>query len=140
MAKSTLKDVYIEVDGNDISDHIKEITVTTSRDEVEVTGFGALNKEIIAGIGDATIELTALQDYAASSIDSIMEPLSREDTPFPIVIRPTSDPVSASNPNYTMSEALLFEYSPFAGSMGGANETPLKFRNAGQNGIVRTTA
>lgn len=139
MSKFTLKNPVITVDGHDISNYCHEVTIESTRDEVEVTGFQAANKEIIAGLGDATITLAVFQDFAAGAIDSIFQPLSQSDTPVTVSVKPFNSAVSATNPLYSM-EALLFTYNPIAGAVGAAAETPITLRNASEAGLTRATS
>lgn len=139
MATLVLKDASVVVNSVNISDHCSEVQIETERDEVDFTAMGATNKVTKAGLGDATITCTVFSDYAAGSIDATMFPLSTSDTPFTVVVKPTSAAVSTSNPSYTMS-ALLFNYSPISGSIGDAASTDLTFRNAAQAGLTRATA
>lgn len=136
MGKFVLKDAVITVDGDDISDHVSSVTIETSRDEVDVTAFGAANREILAGLGDATITLEVFQDFASNEIDQNLFVHSIEDEPFEVTVRPTDAVVSATNPEYSM-QALLFSYSPISGAVGEASTTTLTFRNASQAGLVR---
>jgi hypothetical protein len=138
MAKFVLKDAVITVDGDDISDHVSEVTIETERDEVEVTAFGSQNKEYLAGLGDATITVTVFQDFSSNEIDQNMYQHSIEDEPFEVTVRPTDGPISATNPEYSLPAALLFNYSPISGGVGEAATTELTFRNAGPLGLVRS--
>ena len=139
MAKLTLKNPVIMVNLVDLSDHFSEVSIETSRDEVDVTAFGAVNKEMVAGLGDATITGTVFQDYAATKVDATLWPLSTSDTPFTVTVKPTSAVTSATNPVYSMS-CLLFTYNPVSGSVGEAATTEVTFRNASQAGLTRATA
>lgn len=139
MAKIVLRDARIEVNGVNLSDHCSEVSIETSRDEVDVTAFGAANKEILTGLGDATITATFFQDFAAASVDATLWPLSSTTTPFTVKVRPTSAAISATNPEYSMS-ALMFDYAPIAGSVGEASSTEVTFRNATQAGLTRAVA
>lgn len=130
------RDARVEINGVDLSDHISEVTIETSRAENDITAFGAVNRVTVAGLGDATITMTAFQDFAAAEVDATLWPLSSSDTPFNVFVRPTTGAISATNPEYQMS-SLLFEYSPIAGSVGEPLTTPLTFRNASQSGLVR---
>ena len=136
MAKFVLKNAVITVDGDDISDHVSSVTIETTRDEVDVTAFGASNRELLAGLGDATITLEVFQDFASNEIDQNMYQHSIEDSPFEVTVKPTNAIVSATNPEYSM-QALLFQYSPIAGAVGEASTTTLVFRNAAQAGLVK---
>lgn len=136
MGKFVLKNAVITVDGDDISDHVSSVTIETERDEVDVTSFGATNKEILAGLGDATITLEVFQDFDSNEIDQNMYQHSIENDPFEVTVRPTNAVVSATNPEYSM-QALLFNYSPIAGAVGEASTTELTFRNAAAAGLVK---
>lgn len=139
MAKIVLKTATVTVNAVDITDHVSQVTIETERDEVDVTAMGAANKEILAGLGDATITLSVFQDFAAGEIDATMWPLSTSDTPFTVTVKPTSAATSATNPLYSMS-SLLLSYSPLDGSVGEASTTELTFRNASQAGLTRATS
>jgi hypothetical protein len=139
MATLVLKDASVVVNSVNISSWISEVSIETERDEVDFTAMGAVNKVTKAGLGDATITMTAFSDYAAAAIDATMWPLSTSDTPFTVTVKPTSAATSATNPAYSMS-ALLFNYTPISGSIGDAASTPLSFRNAAQAGLTRATA
>ena len=132
------RDAVVTINGVDLTDHISEVTIETTRDENDTTCFGATNKSTAAGLGDATITMTAKQDFAAGEIDATLFPLSTTDTPFVVAVKPTSAAISATNPEYQMT-SLMFGYSPISGSVGGPLETPLTFRNASQAGLVRDT-
>jgi len=138
MAKHVLKNADVVIDSVNLSDHISSVTLETSRPEVDVTAMGNSHQQFAAGLGDATITLEVFQDYAAASVDTTLWPKSNSDTAFNVVVKPTSNVVSATNPSFTMS-SLLYEYSPLAGSVGDANTTTVTFRNAG-TGITRATA
>ena len=138
MAK-VLKNVSIIVNSVEMGRSIREVTVHTERDQVEVTAFQAANKEYLPGLGDASMEFDCLVDYGAASLDAQFWPLSTTDTPFPVVVKPNLGVASPSNPAYTM-QGLMYEYDPIAGAVGEAATTTVTIQNADQAGLVRTTA
>jgi hypothetical protein len=139
MSKQVFKNAMILLNAQDISNYCDEVTIETTRDEVEVTGFQAANKEILAGLGDATITLSVFQDFSAAAIDALLWPLSTSNTPFTVEVRPTNAARSATNPAYLMS-CLLFTYNPIAGKVGDALQTPVTLRNATQAGLTKATS
>lgn len=139
MAKFVLRDASITVDSVDLSDHASSVTIETSFDEADATGFGSVYRENLQGLGDATITVTFQQDFDAASVDATLWPLSQSGETFPVVVKPTSDVVGATNPSYTMT-AVLTSYSPLAGSIGDVSTTDVSFRNAAQSGLVRAVA
>lgn len=140
MAKFTLTDAYVSVNGTAISDHLSSVTIENSADEIDFTAFGSSGyREFGAGLKDATVTAEAFQDFAASSLDAILYPLFSTGGTFALEVRPTSSAASSTNPKYTMT-ARLFSYSPIAGAVGDASTTSLSFRNAGTAGLVRGTS
>jgi hypothetical protein len=137
--KLILKDADIKINGVDMSDHINKVTVMTTFNQVDVTAFGARYKEIGQGLGDASITCDFFADFDASSVDQTLWPLSQSGSIFPVVVKPTSATVSATNPTYTML-AVLSNYNPIDGSVGTASVTSVVFSNADQSGVVRGTA
>lgn len=139
MAKTILKNAFISVNGVTLSDHASSVEINTEFDDVDLTSFGATNKEHGKGLGDGTITVDFFQDFAAASVDATLWPISQSGSTFPIVVRPDAGAVSATNPQYTM-QGLMMNYSPLAGSVGEASTTQVAFQNGSQTGIVRATS
>lgn len=139
MAKFVLKDASVVVNSVDLSNHVSSVTVETEFDEVDLTAFGSTYREFGQGLGDATITLAVFQDFAASSVDATLWPLSQSGGTFPVVVKPTSSAVGTANPSYTMT-ARLFSYNPIDGEVGEASTTSVVLRNAAQSGLVRATS
>lgn len=136
MGKTILREPFISVDAVDLSDHFSQVEIDTKNDEVDVTGFGAVNKETLLGIGDGTISGTAFQDFDEGSVDATLHALAGSNTPFEVIVRPTKATKSKTNPEYKM-QAVLPDYKPLSGSVGGASTTQVTFRNASSAGIER---
>jgi len=139
VAKLVLTGAQVLVNAVDISNHVQSVDIEVTRDEVDVTSMGDVNKEIVLGLGDVTMTVNVFNDYAVGNIDSQMFALNATNTPFTVEIRPTTAARSTSNPGYTMS-ALMPNYHPIAGSIGDAVSSELVFRNAAQAGLARNVA
>jgi len=139
VAKIVLRDCSITVDGVNLSDHAASVTINSEKDLVETTSFGASSKSNLLGLGDATMEIDFHQDFAAASVDATLWPIHQAGSVVPIVVKPTSAAVSATNPSYTM-QSILPNFSPLAGSVGELSMTSVTFQNASQSGIVRAIA
>lgn len=135
MAKFVLKTAGVKINGTDLSDHISEVTIENTKDEVDVTGFTASSfREFTTGFRDATITMTAFQDYAGTSIDAVCYPMFNNDTDGTVLVRESS----ASTVVHSMI-CKLYSYSPIAGAVGDAATTELVFRPTGTTGITRGT-
>lgn len=139
MSAFTLTDAYIVVNGVTLSDHANQVTVEDTRDSVDLTAFGAVNKVYGKGLGDAKITIQFFQDFAASKVHATLQPLISSTTPVTIEIRPTSGSVSATNPKATMS-GLLFSYNFVDGSIGDASMITAEFQNGSSAGITYATS
>jgi len=139
MAKSAWRNCMIVVNGQDISNFVREVSIEGSFDEVDLTGFQAAFKETDKGIPDATITMTVYQDFSAAAIDQLLWPIFQATTPVTVAVRPTNGAKSTTNPEYSMS-AKLYNYNPISGAVGDAAETPVTWRNASQAGITRATS
>ena len=138
MAKFILTDVLVTVDGVDVSDHVTSVTVNLSKDEVETTAFTGGGRERKAGLKDDSFEVNFQQDFAASSVDELLYDLYDNESEFPVVVRPVSGAVSATNPSYS-GTCIVLEYQPLAGDVGSLSTTTVTFPSQ-RTGITRATA
>ena len=135
MAKFAATDYSITIDSEDLSASLASCTLDISVDDLETTSFGNDSRTRIGGLRDATLQLDFHQDFAASALDSIIEPLIG--TVVTVVILPTSSAVGAANPSYSFS-ALVSGYSPFSSSVGDLATTSVSWAVTGD--ITRAVA
>jgi hypothetical protein len=138
MSKVVLTNVNVVVNSIDLSDHVQKVTIDDKKDTVDVTSMGAVSKEYLLGLGDATVAVTFFQDFGASSIDATLQPLHAAGSIFPISIIPNGTAASATNPRYS-GTFILPEYVPIDGQVGAASMLSVTFQNASQSGITRGT-
>lgn len=139
MGKFVIKNPGVLINAIDLTDHSSKATVATTFNQVDVTTFGATYKEILQGLGDASITVDFFQDYASGSVDATLWPLSQSGSIFEVVIYSKGTTASSTQPSWTM-QAILSDYNPFDGAIGDASATSVTFSNADQSGIVRGTA
>lgn len=137
MAVLALTDAYISLAGNVISDHCTKVEFPVEADDLDVTAFGGVWRSRIAGLLDGTLNLSLNQDYAASSIDSIMWAAFIARTPIAFEIRPTSAAASPTNPKWT-GTVIMTGYSPISGDVGAVDQFDVSFPVAGP--AARATA
>jgi hypothetical protein len=136
MAKTTFKDGYLAINGTVLSNYASHIDIDDSAEEIDFTGFSTNGyKEIGQGLKDATINVTWFQDFAASGVHSILQPLYSSGGTFSVEVRSASTTVTATNPKATMT-GRLYSYSGIAGDVGAALTMDIAIRNAGTAGLV----
>lgn len=136
MAKEVLKKPVITIDGTNLTNRINQVELDLPDDEVDVTAFGTDYKETEKGLSDASIALTAFQDFAAASVDAVLWPLKNESKKFIVKVQARAGEISTTNPCYVMG-GKLFGYKPLAGSVGEASTTDPTIKNQTNLGVVR---
>ncbi len=139
MAIFVLRNAFVMIGGNIIGDHIREVSVNLSADDVDVTAMGSGGHGHLAGIRDDRITMTAYSDFAAS-LDSIVFPIFNSAVgTTTVVVMANGGTVSATNPAFTAgTNASLLTYTPISGAVGDAAMTPLEWVINGT--ITRTTS
>lgn len=139
MAVFTFTNAYLTVNGVDLSDHVKKLTVEDNREPVDFTAMGATSKVYGKGLGDAKITVEFFQDFAAGKVYATCAPLIASTTPVTVEARPVNGARSATNPGMVMS-ALLFTFTPLDGTVGEATMYTAEFTNGSQTGITYPTS
>jgi hypothetical protein len=118
MARIVLTDASIVINSVDLSDHIASVTITTSDDVIDTTGFSstsAAGRTRVAGLTDNSVALEFHQDFATSSVEQTIYPLLGQTTS--VVVKPTSAAVSATNPSFSFT-VVVTEWQELSGSVG----------------------
>jgi len=138
--KRVLRDVSITVDDVDLSDHFTAITVEDAAAEVDSTAFGSTYTQAMKGMRTAQITGTVQQDFDTGSVHETLNALNDADSTFEVVVVPTSDVISATNPGFRIAESQLLGYTPLAGGVGDLSTTDITFTNASDAGLEVLTA
>lgn len=115
MAKIVITNPSITINSVDLKDHIAQVTINTSVNEIQTTAFGSTGVTRAAGLLDSSIQLSFMQDYAASNVEQTIYPLIGTTTT--IVVKPVTGTTTSTNPAYSMS-VLVTEWSPINGAVG----------------------
>ena len=81
MAITTLTNAQVFINGADVSNHVSKVTLTDSRNPVDITAMGASTITITKGLGDGKVTLDMYQDFAAASVHATLQPLIASNTP-----------------------------------------------------------
>jgi hypothetical protein len=139
MAIVMSNNVSLTVNSVDLSDHVREIKIDMSAEDLDATAMGATSRAHAVGLRDDRMEVTFLQDYASAKVDATLSGLVSSSTGFVIVAKPTNAATSTTNPSYTMT-SLLFDYSPIDATVGEISMPEVVFLPAPGSSIVRATS
>ncbi len=116
MARIVLTNAKVTINSVNLSDHIASVTLSTSADVVDTTGFSSTAaRSRVAGLLDNSVTLEFHQDFATSNVEQTIYPLIG--TATTVVVTPVDTTVGATNPSYTFS-ALVSEWQPLSGAVG----------------------
>jgi hypothetical protein len=136
VAKYVATDVKVLINNVNLSDHIAQVSLEQTSDEIETTAFGTeWRQRVGGGLKDASISIDFHQDFGASSVDATLSPLFGSIAT--VVVTPTSGSVSATNPSFTGTFSVV-QYSPVASSVGDLATLSVSWPSAGT--VVRGTA
>jgi hypothetical protein len=136
VAKFVATDVKVLINNINLSDHIAQVSLEQTSDEIETTSFGTeWRQRIGGGLKDASISIDFHQDFGSGSVDATLSPLFN--TIATVVVTPTSGSVSATNPSFTGTFSVV-QYSPVASSVGDLATLSVSWPSAGT--VTRGTA
>lgn len=120
MARIVLTDASVVINGVNLSQYITSVSLSTSNDVLDTTGFGAGGARTrTAGLSDNSVTLEFNQDFATSALEASINAVgsSLVGTTTTVVVKPTSSAVSVSNPSFSFS-AVVSEWQPLSGAVG----------------------
>ena len=116
MPRLVLTNAKVTINSVNLSDHIASVTLSTSADVVDTTGFSSTAaRSRVAGLLDNSVTLEFHQDFATSNVEATVYPLIGTTTS--VVVTPVDTTVSGTNPSYTFT-ALVAEWQPLSGAVG----------------------
>ena len=119
MAIYVNKDITVLVNAVDLTTYVTNVEVVKAVDSVESTTMSSTSTnghQFVGGIQNNTVTISFNQDFAATKVNATLTALVGVQTT--VVVRPTSAVVGATNPNFTLTGALMSEYRPVMGAVG----------------------
>lgn len=135
LTPTVLLDCVISINGNAISDHGNKVELPITAEALETTTFGQTYKTRVGGLKDAQLNVSLLNDFSTSNLDSIMFPLIGTVVPF--IVKTTSAATATSNPAYT-GNIFIAQWAPLTGGVGALDALDMSFPTSGT--ISRLTA
>lgn len=129
MAVFVFTDAVVTINSVNLSDHVRQATLTYEAEIQDATAMGVGTRSRIAGLKNWNLEVAFNQDFAAGNVDATLYALIGA-APFPITVKPTSGAISATNPEY-QGNAVLASYQPAAANMGEVAQTTARFESSG---------
>lgn len=127
MAKFVYKNGTVLINGTDLSDHVRNVDVPLTKDQVEDTGLnGPGLHTYIPGLASERFVITFANDFDAGSVYATLYPLYRDESVFEVAVNPLEGATSDTNPAWT-ANCQLFDYDPINAAVGALAETQITF-------------
>lgn len=101
----------------DVTAACSSASITVGFDSLESTSFGDAGHQFVKGLQQVECTLSLYAAYGAASVEATLFDLLGDGT-TEITISPAGATESASNPEYTITGAMLASFQPINGSYG----------------------
>lgn len=96
----------ITVDGIDLRDQCSAVSLTLGQNPLDSTAFGDTGQKMVRGLDTVDGTLTLYCDYGSNSVETTIA-LAVGDGTTTIVVKKDDAPISASNPEWTISNTMI---------------------------------
>ena len=101
----------------DLSDQANQCTITIGNDPLEITAFGDTGHRMAPGLQSVDVSITFFLSYGATEVEAILASCVGLGTTT-LVISPSGTTESASNPEYTIANCMLADFTPINSTVG----------------------
>ncbi len=127
MATTTfLSNATVAIGAVDVSDQVKSVTLTVGYDSLETTAMGSNGHVFTQGLQNVEVTLTMFNSYGAGEIEATLYDVVGDGNTT-LVISPSGTTESASNPEYTITNAMLASFTPINSTVGELSEVEVTF-------------
>ena len=107
--------VVLTVNAVDLSNHVTQVSLNRTFDELEVTAMGDSGHKFVKGLEASSITIDFLNDTATANVLQTLQ--AAWGTNVTVTVKQTSAATSATNPLYTMT-ALVNNTTDINGAVG----------------------
>jgi hypothetical protein len=101
----------------DLTDQCRSATITLGVDSLESTAFGDTGHRFVPGLQTVSVELEMYLSYGAGEVEATLFANLGTGT-TQLVISPKGTSETADNPEYTIINMQLVDFTPITGSVG----------------------
>ena len=101
----------------DLSDQCRGVTITVGYDPLESTAMGDTGHRFVQGLQSVEVTLEMFLSYGATEVEAVLNSCVGTGTTT-LVISPSGTTESPSNPEYTITNAMLENFTPIASTVG----------------------
>jgi hypothetical protein len=114
----------------DFSDQATAVTLTVGQDSLETTAMGDTGRKYTGGLQSVDVTMTLFLSYggsgATSEVETALADIVGKGTTT-LIISPSGTTESATNPEYTITNAMLANFPPINSTVGELATVDLTF-------------
>ena len=110
----------------DLSDQCSGCTITVGYDALESTAFGDTGHRMTKGLQSVEVSLTMFNSYGSNEVEAALYDAVNVGT-CTLVISPSGTTESATNPEYTITNAFLESFTPINSTVGELSTQEVTF-------------
>lgn len=110
----------------DVSDQCTALTLTIGQDELESTAFGDTGHKFVGGLQSVEVTMTLFLSYGTGEVEPMLAAAVGQGSTT-LVISPSGTTESASNPEYTITGAMLANAPVINSTVGELASVDLTF-------------
>jgi hypothetical protein len=127
----TTKTVYlsnptVNIGGVDVTQNTSAASLEIGYDSLESTTFGDTGHRFTSGLQMVNVTLTMFMNYGTGEIEATLFDQVGDGTTT-LVISPAGTTESASNPEYTISNAMLASFTPIVTTVGELSQVSVSY-------------
>ena len=101
----------------DLSDQANACTITVGQDSLEATAFGDTGHRFVGGLQSVEVSIDFFLSYGATEVETALAAMVGQGSTT-LVISPSGTVESASNPEYTITNAMMESFTPINSTVG----------------------
>jgi hypothetical protein len=101
----------------DLSDQANQVTITIGQDALESTAFGDTGHRFVGGLQSVDVGITFFLSYGTTEVEGVLASCVGTGTTS-LVISPSGTTESATNPEYTIANCMLADFTPINSTVG----------------------
>ena len=101
----------------DLSDQANACTITIGQDSLESTAFGDTGHRFVGGLQSVEVSIDFFLSYGATEVETALAAMVGQGSTT-LVISPSGTVESASNPEYTITNAMMESFTPINSTVG----------------------
>ena len=127
MATTTfLSNATVAIGAVDVSDQVSSVTLTVGYDELETTAMGDAGRKFVKGLESVEVTLTMFNSYGSGEIEATLYDVVGDGNTT-LTISPSGTTESTSNPEYTITNAMLSSFTPVVSTVGELSQVEVTF-------------